>query len=284
MKEASLVIVDAVRYQGKDVVAYVGKYEQGMAVLAVGQGREGPIYYGCIDPLHRCSEAWLKMRKVDLSVQHGGVRLIAAWDIDDVVICLEDGSACFWGSRSGDVKGGPLAKILPELRQRAPHISTKLVEAREKVLRSIVVGISADGFEVIGDGEKEYYAVVSEKRDEVLVGWWIVYGRVAEDGAEACVIYDGSGAGRIFFGKCRKGDEIELAASRIAFEGVGSRRKVKVRAVVEGNDVAVAVFGDKAIAGGRVVKVKEVLSLLSPKTALVFSKLLQEGGNTIMYG
>jgi len=274
------------------VLAYVGSWEQGAVMLAVWRppGR-APVYYGCVDPYHRCSGAWFKMRGADLAAAapEGRARLVAVWDIDDAVVCTDDGSACFWGRRSGEAVGGPLASILPAVRLAAPHIGAALAGAREEVLQSLAVGVAATGVEVAFDGgERRYYAAVPEERDGVILGWWLVYVRAVRDWGEACVVYDGSGAGRIAFGACRAAEGGEFVPYSVLSGGPpppGSRsvRSVRVGAVVEGGSVAVAVFGDGALVGGRVVKVREALGLLSPRAARLLSKIIHEG-LAIVYG
>jgi len=290
VKEASSITVEAARYRGKDVVAYIGRYESGRIALAVGSGRGASIYYGCVDPYHKCSEAWFKMRGVNFAEQDGAGKLVAAWDMDDAVVCLEDGSACFWGRRDGEVRGGPLADILPELQRVAPHIKVALAKAGERILNSVVVGIVADGVEVSDSGgEKRYYAAVPEKWGDEILGWWIIYGRVGRDYGEACVIYDGGGPGRMLFGDCRAPDEVELLASYAAsgeYSALGGRsaKRAKVKAVVEGGRVVAAVFNDKAVMGNRVVKIKDVVAHASPRATPILLKVAREDGILIVYG
>lgn len=289
MKKPSVIVVDASQYRARDVLAYVGSWEQGAVILAVWRppGR-APVYYGCIDPYHRCSSAWFKMRGVDLAAvaPEGRAHLVAVWDIDDAVVCTDDGSACFWGRRSGEAVGGPLASILPAVSLAAPHIGAALAGAREEALQSLAVGVAAMGVEVALDGgEKRYYAAVPEERDGVTLGWWLVYVRAVRNSGEACVVYDGSGAGRITFGACRASEFVPHYVLSGGPPPPGSRsvKSARVGAVVEGGAVAVAVFDNNALVGGRVVKVKEALGLLSPRAARLLSKIIHEG-LAIVYG
>jgi len=290
VKEASSITVDAFKYNGKDVVAYVGMYESGRIALAIGQAHGSKIYYGCIDPYHRCTEAWFKLRGVDFSTPSGGARLVAAWDIDNAVVCLEDGSACFWGRRNWEIRGGSLVEILPELQRVAPHIKVALARANEGIMGNVVVGIVADGVEVSDHGgEKRYYAAVPEKWENEILGWWIVYGRVGKDYGEACVIYDGVGAGRMLFGDCRVADEVELLASYATsgdYSVFGGRsvKRVRVKAIVEGGRVLAALFNDKTVVNNRVVKTKDALTQLNPRAATMFSRIVNENGSLVMYG
>jgi len=289
VKGASSITVDAVEYRGKDVVAYVGVYELGRVALAFGQARGTKIYYGCVDPYHKCAEAWFKLRGVDFSAPGRAVKLIAAWDVDNVVVCLEGGSLCFWGRRDGEIRGGSLAEILPELQRVAPHIKAALASAGKSTVSDVVVGIAASGVEVLDSGgERRYYATIPEKWNGEVLGWWIIYGRVYGDYGESCVMYDGAGAGRMLFGECRAPDEIELLASYVAagdFSVLGGRavKRARARAVVRGGKVLVAVFDNVAVVGNRVCKIKEAFAQLDPRAATALSRIMREERDLIVY-
>jgi len=170
-------------------VAYVEVYELGRIALAVGQAHGTKIYYGCIDAYHRCAEAWFKLCGVGVSAQSGEAKLVAAWDVDHAVVCLEDGRVCFWGRRNWEIRSGSLAEILSELQKVALHVKAALMMTNEGIMNNIVVGIVADGVEVSDHGGgKRYYAAVPERWGDEILGWWIVYGRVGKDYGEPCVV------------------------------------------------------------------------------------------------